>query len=65
MKKTIKTIILAIMFAVGLLLLFSECESGELLLLTKLLFLADAILMGYLWQWWGMEKYYNKYLNEE
>lgn len=63
--KTIKTAILAIMMIASFFFLLAECETFEQTLLTKVAFLADVILMTYLWQWWKMDKYYNNFINKE
>ena len=63
--KTIKTTILAIMLIASFILLIADADNFETFIATKIAFLIDVIAMTYLWQWWGMDKYYNKYINNE
>lgn len=62
--KTIKTIIIGILLFVGIILFFGECDTFCDTLLIKTLAIADVIIITYLWQWWHMDKYYNKFLDE-
>ena len=63
--KTIKTIIIGILLFVGIILFFGECDTFSDTLLVKTLAIADVILITYLWQWFGMEKYYENFLDKD
>lgn len=65
LKKLLKTMVFVILFTVSILLLLADGVTCMDVLLSKLLFLADAIFMGYLWQWWHMDDYYKNLLDEE
>ena len=62
--KTIKKTILGILLIISLILLAADGNTFEDIMTSKMLFLLDAILIGYLWQVWDMDKYY-KNLEED
>ena len=64
-KFIFKNLVFAILLAVSMLLLLADGVTCMDILMSKLLFLADAIFMGYLWQWWHMDDYYKNLLDEE
>lgn len=65
--KMIKTTIICVLFIIGILLLFGECESVYDTLLIKFFAIVDMIIITYLWQWWkmGEDDKIKKYIEED
>ena len=67
MKKTIKvfkTFVCALLLIVGFFLVFGECETMEQQIINFVIGMVAILLDTYIWQWWKMDKYYDKFLED-
>jgi len=67
MKKTIKvfkTFVCALLLIVGFFFIFGECETMEQQITNFVIGMVAILLDTYIWQWWKMDKYYDKFLED-
>lgn len=62
--KTIKTIICGALLLLAFILLLGECDTMVHQLTNFVIGCGILVLDTYLWQWWKMDKYYDKFLED-